>query len=171
MNLRNRVKELRRVRASELAANERNWRVHPPKQRHALSDFLQQVGFADAVLAREREDGKLELIDGHLRVELMKDQEVPVLILDVSESEANTLLATLDPLTQMADLDRGALDALMQQNAERSAAIELLEQDLSRQAGLYQETEQPGESSSAEVDVEEFKFSLRCEDCGFEFNA
>ncbi len=41
----------------------------------------EKVGIADAVLPRELEDGSLMLLDGHLRVETMGDQVLPVLVL------------------------------------------------------------------------------------------
>ena len=107
--MRDRVKELRRVPASELRANPKNWRTHPPAQEAALKGVLAEIGFADAMIARETEDG-LELIDGHLRREVMGDQEVPVLVLDVTEEEADKLLLTYDPLAGMA---HAAMDSLL----------------------------------------------------------
>ena len=35
MQIRDRIKELRRVRAAELRPNPRNWRLHPPEQQDA----------------------------------------------------------------------------------------------------------------------------------------
>ena len=112
MTMRDRVKELRRVPASELRANPKNWRTHPPAQKAAILGIIEDIGFADAVLARETDDG-LELIDGHLRQEVMGDQEVPVLIIDVTEEEADKMLLTLDPLAAMATSDDKRLKALL----------------------------------------------------------
>jgi len=69
MQIRDRIKELRRVRAKDLLPNPRNWRVHPKVQAAALRGLLAEVGYAGALLARELPDGKLQLIDGHLRAE------------------------------------------------------------------------------------------------------
>lgn len=44
MAIRDRVKELRRVRASELLPNPKNWRMHPKKQSDALRGILAEVG-------------------------------------------------------------------------------------------------------------------------------
>jgi len=110
--MQDRVKELRRVPASELRANPKNWRRHPPAQQEALAGILQQIGFADAVIARETDAG-LELIDGHLRQELMGDQPVPVLVVDVTAEEADMMLATLDPLAALAATDYDALESLL----------------------------------------------------------
>ena len=112
MMMRDRVQELRRVPASELRANPKNWRTHPPAQQAAIRGIIEDIGFADAVLARETDDG-LELIDGHLRQEVMGDQEVPVLIIDVTEEEADKMLLTLDPLAAMATSDDKRLKALL----------------------------------------------------------
>ncbi len=42
-------------------------------------------------------------IDGEMRSEIAADAEVPVLVLDVTEEEADYLLATLDPVTSIRD--------------------------------------------------------------------
>ena len=80
MQIRDRIKDFRRVRASELRPHPRNWREHPAAQREALRGVLAEIGYAGALLARELPDSSLELIDGHLRAETTPDQEVPVLV-------------------------------------------------------------------------------------------
>ena len=125
--MRDRVKELRRVPASELRAHPKNWRTHPPAQEAALKGVLAEIGFADARIARETEDG-LELLAGHLRREVMGDQEVPVLVLDVTEEEADKLLLTYDPLAAMAHADLDNLLALASlAEFESPAVFDMLE--------------------------------------------
>ena len=114
MKIRDRIKELRRVKASELHRNPRNWRVHPAVQARALRALLTEIGYADALIARELPDGQLQLIDGHLRAETTPDEQVPVLVLDVTEEEADKLLLTLDPLAAMAETDAGRIKALLE---------------------------------------------------------
>lgn len=121
MNIRDRIKELRRVPGRELRANPLNFRKHPTQQRSALAGILEAVGMASALVAFETDDG-LELIDGHLRAEDYGDTEWPVLILDVDRAEANLLLATLDPLAALAEQDNGALRKLVG-SMDPSAAI------------------------------------------------
>ncbi len=70
MNVRDRIKELRRVKASRLRPHPKNWRTHPVAQQDALRGVLAEIGYADALLARELPDGSLELVDGHLRAEI-----------------------------------------------------------------------------------------------------
>jgi len=137
VNIRNRVKELRHVPASDLRPNPKNWRTHPTAQRDALRGILAEVGMADAVLARELPDGSLMLIDGHLRAETLGDGNVPVLVLDVNEAEADKLLATLDPLAAMADSDATQLDALLRTVQTGSESLQQMLADTAAQAGLY----------------------------------
>ena len=66
-SFRDRIKDFRRVAAAELVDNPNNWRTHPQDQRDALKAILDEVGFAGAVLTRKLSNGKLEIIDGHLR--------------------------------------------------------------------------------------------------------
>src|ERR1022692_1284514 len=101
-NIRNRIKELRMVAASELLPSEKNYRRHPVEQRQALKAIMSELGFAGAVLVREREDGRLELCDGHLRAEELGKQKIPVLVTDLTEEEANKLLLVYDPISAMA---------------------------------------------------------------------
>src|SRR3954463_3333931 len=113
MHIRDRIKELRRVPAADLRPNPRNWRLHPLAQQDALRGLLAEVGYADALLARELDDGTLMLIDGHLRAETTPDAVVPVLILDVDETEADKILLTHDPLAAMATISETHLNELL----------------------------------------------------------
>ncbi len=112
MQVRDRVVELRRVRAADLLPNPKNWRTHPRAQQDALRGILAEVGVAAALIARETDHG-LQIIDGHLRAETLPDQEIPVLVLDVNEAEADKLLLTLDPLAALAGRDNEKLEALL----------------------------------------------------------
>jgi DNA modification methylase len=142
--IRDRIKELRRVKASELVPNPKNWRRHPKEQAAALKGLLAEVGYADALLARELADGRLILIDGHLRAETTKKAIVPVLVLDVTEAEADKLLLTLDPLAAMALSDQEQVKALLEVVRTDSQAVGAL---LERVAGqeAWQAVNGPGE--------------------------
>jgi len=112
-DIRDRIVDLRRVKASELRRNPHNFWEHTPEQRSALRGILAEVGFAGALLVRETADGELELIDGELRADEFGDQEVPVLIVDVSEAEAKVLLATYDGIKGMAQIAAERYRALL----------------------------------------------------------
>ncbi|MBI1916324.1 MAG: hypothetical protein HYS12_16570, partial [Planctomycetes bacterium] len=83
--IRNRIKCHRKIRAGELVAHEWNFRFHPEAQKAALAGIYQEVGFARSLLAYELPDGRLKLIDGHLRRDLDPDMEVDVEVLDVTD--------------------------------------------------------------------------------------
>jgi len=134
MHIRDRIKELRRVRASDLRPNPRNWRTHPDAQRDALRGALAEVGYADALLARELGDGSLELVDGHLRAETTPDAVVPVLVLDVTEQEAAKILLTLDPLAGLAGVDQERLADLLTSIEFANPQLEQLLDGLARDA-------------------------------------
>jgi hypothetical protein len=113
MLIRDRIKELRRVKARELRPHPKNWRTHPTAQQDALRGVLAEIGYAGALLARELPDGSLELIDGHLRAETTPDVEVPVLVLDLDEEEAAKLLVLYDPLAGVAEANDEVLAELL----------------------------------------------------------
>jgi DNA modification methylase len=139
LDFRDRIRELRRVAARELVPNPRNWRRHPARQAAALRSVLNEIGYADALLTRALPDGRLMLIDGHLRAETTPDQLVPVLVLDVDEGEANKLLATLDPLAGMAETDELAFKDLASFVQTDSAELREL---LDGTAGIARESTQ-----------------------------
>lgn len=146
VHIRDRIKELRRVRAGDLRPNPRNWRTHPKTQQDALRGVLAEIGYADALLARELEDGSLELIDGHLRAETTPDALVPVLVLDVSAEEAAKLLAVLDPLASLAGRNEEALrDLLLDVETAHPGLQTLLDELAGGPAGLEGAAEAEGE--------------------------
>jgi hypothetical protein len=62
-------------------------------------------------------------MDGHLRADLAADSQVPVLILDLTDEEADKMLATFDPLANLALVDGDKLSDLLkgitlEENAE-----------------------------------------------------
>ncbi len=122
--MRNRIKEHRRVRVADLVPHEANPRWHSEAQRQALRVLLGEIGFARSVLAYELPDGRLKLIDGHLRrEEIDPEQEIDVEVLDVSDEEAQRLLLALDPLAQLAEYDAQALAELRQIVEPHSPAV------------------------------------------------
>ena len=133
--LKNRIKEMRSVKASQLRDNHKNWRLHPNEQRDALSNILTEIGIVDVLIAREDDDGSLVLIDGHLRKELIGEEDINVIILDIDEKESDIILATLDPLSAMAEADKNALKDLIDEIQIDNEDIEILLSDIEDSAG------------------------------------
>lgn len=164
MHIRDRITELRRVRASDLRPNPRNWRTHPPAQQDALRGLIAEVGYADALLARELEDGSLMLIDGHLRAETTPDAIVPVLVLDVNEGEAARILLTLDPLAAMATRSDDKLRNLLEEVHTESEAVAAL-MDVLTESYTATDAGTPAHTDRPEVVVpESFQVVVECRD-------
>ena len=124
--IKNRIKAHVRVKAKELVPHELNPRVHTEDQREALAALYQEVGFARSLLAYELPDGRLKLIDGHLRASVDPEQEVDVEVLDVTDEEAKKLLLSIDPLAQLAEFDNQQLEALREQVKSDSNTVNAL---------------------------------------------
>jgi ParB-like chromosome segregation protein Spo0J len=113
-----------------------------------MRGVLEELGYADALIAREV-NGGLQLIDGHLRAETTPDTEVPVLVVDLDQAEADMLLATLDPLAAMAQADKENLDAVLRSVDTGNEAIQEMLSDLAKENKLY-DTEEVEEDEAPE---------------------
>jgi hypothetical protein len=163
MHIRDRIKELRRVRASELRPHPKNWRTHPAAQHDVLRGVLAEIGYAGALLARELPDGSLELIDGHLRAETTPDAEVPVLVLDLNQEEAAKLLALHDPLAGMAEANDEVLAELLAHvETENDAVQSFLDRMLGESADAASEI---ADEPKQDVAIpESFQVVVECRD-------
>jgi hypothetical protein len=120
---------------AELADNPRNWRTHPDAQLVALADVIAEVGWCGAALYNERTG---RLIDGHARRKIAQDQgcqKVPVLVGSWDEATEAKILATLDPISAMAEADSAKLESLLREVTTGSDAIQQLLDGLAIQTG------------------------------------
>src|SRR5262249_51692877 len=123
---RNRIVKNVRIRAGDLVPHELNPRLHSEAQRAALAALYDEIGFARSLLAYELPDGRLKLIDGHLRASMDADHEVDVEVLDVNDAEARALLLAIDPLAQLAGYEADTLAELRRITEQDSAAVKSL---------------------------------------------
>ena len=169
-SLKNRIIAHRRVRAAELKPHPRNARTHPPAQRAALNAILAEVGLARSVLAyvadADRHLGDaapLTLIDGHLRQEELRQAEVEVEVLDVTDAEADKLLLTIDPLARLAEYDAELLARLRESVVTESNDLAALWASLAeRDAAVLDELRRRGGPEKALP--EEYFVLVRCAD-------
>lgn len=110
MTWQNRIVGYRVVKAKDLTPNDKNWRKHPKRQKEALENVLNRMGWIAPVIYNTRTG---RLIDGHLRQSLDPNADVPVVDVDLSEDEERLALATFDPLVMMAETEREALAGLL----------------------------------------------------------
>jgi len=125
MKIRDRVVEIRKVKAKELLDNPKNWRKHSKYQKRAFQGLLSEIGNATIPLVYETPDG-LMLIDGHLRKEMLGSKTIRVAVLDVTEQEADKLLATIDPLTALVDQDSEAFQELVERLEFQAGEVQAL---------------------------------------------
>jgi hypothetical protein len=123
--------------ADQLAGNPRNPRRHPDKQRKAVKGSLDTLGWIAPVIENVRTG---YLIDGHERVMQAlgqgDDTPVPVIQVDLSESEEAQALATFDFITYMAEYDRENLDALLKDVETDSAELQALLDEIEQGFGI-----------------------------------
>src|SRR5262245_5473607 len=138
---RNRIVRHVRVRAGDLVPHELNPRVHSAGQRRALEKLYEDIGFARSLLAYALPDGRLKLIDRHLRAEVNPDQEVDDEVLDVDDAEARALLLAINPLAQLAGYEADTLAELRLQ----------AEQDFEAVKSLWQVIEKAGQKTKLDL--------------------
>ncbi len=133
MKYKDRIVGLIRVRGDRIVP-------HPEHQRDAMRGVLADIGIGDGLkavplgedrirevlalkTAAEREawlrafdasGADVMLLDGHLRAEEIRDQPVPVLILDLLPAEQAEFLATFDPIGSLAAKSTEKLDAVLE---------------------------------------------------------
>ena len=135
MQVNDRIKEIRTVKASEILPNPKNWRTHPEEQKNAMMGAFAEIGNIDVLKCVETEKG-LMLIDGHLRTDILGDNEIKVAILDLTVDEANKALATFDPIAMSAKADEEKLASLLSEIEFESNAIDEMLEGLDLTAGF-----------------------------------
>jgi hypothetical protein len=149
---RDRIVDVRVLKARELTDHEGNWRTHPSAQVEAVEGILHEVGKADVLLAwhSARAGGALTLIDGHLRKALDPEEEWRVAITDLTDEEADKLLLVLDPLAAMAEMDKQKVLALTDQAVTDDLALREVLRRLELEAQRMVEDAEDGEEGKAE---------------------
>jgi hypothetical protein len=134
--------------AASFQFNPLNWRRHGDVQRDALRTMLGDVGWVQGVIENRRTGN---LIDGHARIEeALRDdpkQLVPYLVVDLSPAEERAVLATLDPIGALAEVDQAALDLLYEQTIIAMPGLEELLTTLHYAGASYTE---PDENTTIE---------------------
>lgn len=94
------------IPADKIKESPHNWRIHLDSQRAALEQSLQEVGIVAPMIVRELKGGFYELIDGHLRTDMIgTKQEVPCMITDLDANESRKQITVHDPISAMAGQD------------------------------------------------------------------
>lgn len=163
MDWRNRVVGHADVDPNDLLANPNNWRVHPGRQQKALEAAIDEVGFVSPVLVQQGTD---VVVDGHLRVTLALRhgvESIPVTYLDLSDAEANLVLATIDPMAALAASDQQKYQDLMEVTPKPdSDELMALLAEMARPVG-------EGSDVPNEADGQSERSPVTCPACGHSF--
>jgi hypothetical protein len=158
MNIRTRFvnpkKPVIMVPGKDLVPHPMNWRTHPTDQIDALKGVLSEIGIVDALKGFRLPDGRIQLIDGHARAEILADQDVPVLLLNVTEEEAKKLLTVYDPIGDLAGVEKDKLESLLKELQTDSPALMLMAEELAAAHGIG-EPEKKGKGGSKSEGKEE----------------
>lgn len=142
---------------------------HPTAQAEALVGILEEVGIVDEILVykSERANGAWVTPDGHLRKSLDPSKPWPCTVLDLTDAEADYVLATKDPVGMMKRTNAEALDALLSSVESGNKAVQEMLADVAAKAGLYIERGAP------EVEFKEYDETaaagveyITCPECG-----
>src|SRR5215468_4088358 len=160
--IRNRIVDHVSVRAGDLVPHPNNWRRHPPDQRRALEDSLSELGDIRSLLGYRLPDGRIQLIDGHLRRDIDPERKVTVELVDLSEEEAAKALLTLDPLAELAETDAKAVQTLLAGLRTESETLRGLWQKALQATDAAQEALERDEEP--ELPPDQFLVLIECKD-------
>lgn len=125
--------------ASEFKFNPNNWRTHSSQQAETLKAILGEVGWVQRVIVN-RVTGNL--VDGHARVaEALKqgsNTPVPFVEVELTVDEELRVLATFDPVKEMAGNDAQALRQLLDTVTLENSSLLTLGEKLAEQIKDYE---------------------------------
>lgn len=136
MTWRNRIIGLEEHKAGELLDHPLQFKTHPDRQGRVLRGIFGDIGIADALIAykSQRAKGRLVKIDGHGRAGLDKDQLWPVLVVDLTDAEADYLISLLDKSSDLSvfddDLYARALESISADDLEVGLLIDEIMSEL-----------------------------------------
>jgi len=137
--VRNRIIEHIELLPSEILDHPGQAWDHPESQARALAGILEEVGIVDEILVyrSERANGAYVTPDGHLRKSLDPRKPWPCTVLDLTDEEADYVLATKDPVGMMKKTNAEALDALLSSVSSANQAVQEMFADIAQRSGLY----------------------------------
>jgi hypothetical protein len=140
---RNRIVEQGMLDAQDAVLNPVNWRRHPEEQALAMDAVLDEVGWVQNVIVN-RTTG--HVIDGELRILRARErgEQVPVTFVELTLEEEQKILATFDPISQMATPDTEVWGALIGQVETESLFLrDMLDRALKDVDGEEHENDKP----------------------------
>jgi hypothetical protein len=156
---------IRVLRVADIEDHHLNFRTHPNSQREALAGAIAEIGwygYPDCYIA---DNGKVRLIDGHLRREHLiakygPEATIEVNITDFDEIEARKAMLTHDPLSALAETNGAKLEELMSDVSIESASLRRMLDDLALGAPNLEDVDTIGlsdEGQPGDVNVQDME--------------
>ncbi len=149
--------------------------LNPRKNDHAVdrvASAIREFGFRVPIVAKS--DGTI--VDGHLRLKAAKKlglSDVPVVLADdMTDIQIKAFRIAVNKIAELADWDTELLQVELEALHAADFDMALLGFDAGELAvamGFEDELAAP-ESSSKEIDPDDYKMGCTCPKCGFEFD-
>ncbi len=157
---------------AELIPYAANSRTHSDAQVAQIAASITEFGFTNPVLI----DGEGGIIAGHGRVLAAKAlglADVPVLVLDhLTAAQRRAYVIADNKLALNAGWDEDVLRAELSALTELEVDLSSLGFDDAELADLFREHDPGGaETSTKEINPDDYQMSHTCPKCGFEFDA
>ena len=158
-------------KVTELIPYVNNSRTHSDEQVAQIAASIKEFGWTNPILV----DGSNGIIAGHGRLLAARKlgyKEVPTIELsELTETQKKAYIIADNKLALNADWDKEILSIELGTLQGVNFNINLLGFDAIELSDLFDEQVKMPESSSEEIDVDEYNMNCKCPKCGFEFDA
>jgi len=158
-------------KVTELIPYVNNSRTHSDEQVAQIAASIKEFGWTNPILV----DGSNGIIAGHGRLLAARKlgfKEVPTIELaDLTDTQRKAYIIADNKLALNADWDKEILSIELGTLQGINFNIDLLGFDAIELSDLFDEQIKVPESSSEEIDIDEYNMNCKCPKCGFEFDA
>jgi ParB-like chromosome segregation protein Spo0J len=158
-------------KVTELIPYVNNSRTHSDEQVAQIAASIKEFGWTNPILV----DGQNGIIAGHgrlLAARKLGHKEVPTIELaDLTDTQKKAYIIADNKLALNADWDKEILSIELGTLQGDNFNIDLLGFDAIELSDLFDEQIKIPESSSEEIDIDEYNMNCKCPKCGFEFDA
>lgn len=158
-------------KVTELIPYVNNSRTHSDEQVAQIAASIKEFGWTNPILV----DGSNGIIAGHGRLMAARKlgyKEVPTIELaDLTDIQRKAYIIADNKLALNAEWDKEILSIELGTLQGVNFNIDLLGFDAIELSDLFDEQIKVPESSSEEIDIDEYNMNCKCPKCGFEFDA
>ena len=165
--------KLENISTASLIPYARNSKTHSDAQVSAIAGSIREFGFVNPVLISD----DLTIVAGHGRVlaaQKLGLDEVPCIRLShLSDNQRRAYVIADNRLAEVGaswDLEMLQLELESFDHLEFDPAVFEFDELFKEAEEVTEESDEPQETSTKEIDPDEYEFEHRCPKCGFEFN-